>query len=32
VLARFARERNPGERFGDWCDRALWKEQLAAAN
>jgi sulfite reductase (NADPH) hemoprotein beta-component len=21
VLARYARERQPGERFGDWCDR-----------
>ena len=32
VLARFAKERNPGERFGDWCDRALWKEPVVAAN
>jgi sulfite reductase (NADPH) hemoprotein beta-component len=32
VLARFATERNPGERFGDWCDRALWKEPAVAAN
>ena len=32
VLARFAKERNDGERFGDWCDRALWKEELVAAN
>ena len=23
VLARFAKERNAGERFGDWCDRVL---------
>jgi len=23
VLVRFARERNRGERFGDWCDRVL---------
>jgi sulfite reductase (NADPH) hemoprotein beta-component len=29
VLARFAKEREPGERFGDWCDRALWKEEPA---
>jgi sulfite reductase (NADPH) hemoprotein beta-component len=29
VLARFAKERNPGERFGDWCDRVLWKEEPA---
>jgi len=27
VLARFAKERNPGERFGDWCDRVLWKDE-----
>lgn len=32
LLARFAKERNEGERFGDWCDRVLWKEELAAAN
>lgn len=32
VLARFAKERNSGERFGDWCDRVLLKEQPAAAN
>jgi len=32
VLARFAKERNNGERFGDWCDRVLLKEQPAAAN
>jgi sulfite reductase beta subunit-like hemoprotein len=31
VLARFAKERNAGERFGDWCDRVLLKE-LTAAN
>jgi sulfite reductase (NADPH) hemoprotein beta-component len=30
VLARFARERNAGERFGDWCDRVLLGEQPAA--
>jgi sulfite reductase (NADPH) hemoprotein beta-component len=23
VLARFAKERNAGERFGDWCDRVF---------
>ncbi len=23
VLQRFARERNPAERFGDWCDRVF---------
>ncbi|MDD5141616.1 MAG: NADPH-dependent assimilatory sulfite reductase hemoprotein subunit [Verrucomicrobiales bacterium] len=32
VLARFAKERNAGERFGDWCDRVYLKEQPAAAN
>jgi sulfite reductase (NADPH) hemoprotein beta-component len=35
VLARFAKERNPGERFGDWCDRVLLQEEkkeLATAN
>jgi sulfite reductase (NADPH) hemoprotein beta-component len=26
ILARYARERNGGERFGDWCDRVLLKE------
>ena len=32
LLARFAKERNAGERFGDWCDRVLLKEQPVAAN
>ncbi len=34
VLTRFAKERNNGERFGDWCDRVFLKEQQlpAAAN
>jgi sulfite reductase (NADPH) hemoprotein beta-component len=32
VLARFAKEREAGERFGDWCERALWKEPAAVAN
>jgi sulfite reductase (NADPH) hemoprotein beta-component len=27
VLARFATERQPGERFGNWCDRVFLKEQ-----
>jgi sulfite reductase (NADPH) hemoprotein beta-component len=27
VLARFAKERNSGERFGDWCDRVFLREQ-----
>ena len=26
VLARYAKERNSGERLGDWCDRVLLKE------
>jgi sulfite reductase (NADPH) hemoprotein beta-component len=29
VLARFAKERNPGERFGDWCDRVFLKEKIS---
>jgi sulfite reductase (NADPH) hemoprotein beta-component len=32
VLARFAKDRNAGERFGDWCDRELLKEEPVAAN
>jgi sulfite reductase (NADPH) hemoprotein beta-component len=32
VLTRYAKERNPGERFGDWVSRALWTEQPATAN
>jgi sulfite reductase (NADPH) hemoprotein beta-component len=32
LLARFAKERNPGERFGDWCYRTLWQEEPAAVN
>jgi sulfite reductase (NADPH) hemoprotein beta-component len=32
VLSRYAKERNAGERFGDWCERVLWKEAPAAAN
>jgi sulfite reductase (NADPH) hemoprotein beta-component len=31
VLARFAKERFDGERFGDFCERVLFKEQPAAA-
>jgi len=27
LLTRFVEERNPGERFGDWCDRVFLKEQ-----
>jgi sulfite reductase (NADPH) hemoprotein beta-component len=30
VLARYASERNSGERFGDWVERVLWKESVAA--
>jgi sulfite reductase (NADPH) hemoprotein beta-component len=26
VLSRYAQEHNAGERFGDWCERALWPE------
>ncbi len=26
ILLRYAKERNVGERFGDWCDRVLLKE------
>ncbi|HNQ73500.1 MAG TPA: NADPH-dependent assimilatory sulfite reductase hemoprotein subunit [Verrucomicrobiota bacterium] len=26
LFVRFATERNPEERFGDWCDRTLWTE------
>lgn len=32
VLARFAKERNANERFGDWCDRVFLKEQSVAVN
>ncbi len=32
VLVRFAKERNPGERFGDWCDRVFLGETGLAAN
>jgi sulfite reductase (NADPH) hemoprotein beta-component len=32
VLARYAKERNTDERFGDWCNRVFLKEQPAAAN
>jgi len=31
ILARFAKERFDGERFGDFCERVLFKEQPAAA-
>ena len=32
VLARYAKERLPAERFGDWVARALWAEQAGASN
>jgi sulfite reductase (NADPH) hemoprotein beta-component len=32
VLSRFAKDRNAGERFGDWCDRVFLKEQAVTAN
>jgi len=32
VLVRFAKERNPGEHFGDWCDRVFLNTQSVAAN
>ena len=30
ILARYAKERQNGERFGDWCERSLLKEPAAA--
>jgi sulfite reductase (NADPH) hemoprotein beta-component len=32
LLARYAQERLPNERFGDWVARVLWQEQPAIAN
>ena len=32
VLARYAKERQAQERFGDWCDRVFLKEQSAGPN
>jgi sulfite reductase (NADPH) hemoprotein beta-component len=32
ILARYAKERDNGERFGDWCERVLLKEPAAASN
>ncbi len=29
VFQRFAKERTEGERFGDWVERVLWKEEAA---
>ncbi len=31
VLARYALERQPAERFGDWCNRALWQDPQPGA-
>jgi sulfite reductase (NADPH) hemoprotein beta-component len=28
VLARYAKERHPAERFGDWCDRVFLNEKM----
>lgn len=32
VLARFVKERDAGERFGDWCERVFLTQQPVAAN
>jgi sulfite reductase (NADPH) hemoprotein beta-component len=32
ILERYARERMPEERFGDWCARVLWSESPSAAD
>jgi sulfite reductase (NADPH) hemoprotein beta-component len=32
VFARFAKERNGTERFGDFCERVLWKETPVTAD
>jgi sulfite reductase (NADPH) hemoprotein beta-component len=31
ALERYARERQPGERFGDWATRSLWEVPVQAA-
>ena len=31
LFARYAQERHPGERFGDFCNRILWPEPPTAA-
>ncbi|HYG24720.1 MAG TPA: NADPH-dependent assimilatory sulfite reductase hemoprotein subunit [Verrucomicrobiae bacterium] len=31
VLERFVAERNPGERFGDWCDRTLFTHAVSVS-
>lgn len=30
LLSRYAKDRAAGERFGDWCERVVWKEQATA--
>ena len=32
LLARYAKERTAGERFGDWVERILWQEQPVATH
>jgi sulfite reductase (NADPH) hemoprotein beta-component len=32
LLGRYARERLPGERFGDFCARVIWQETAAAVS
>lgn len=32
LLSRYAGERQTGERFGDWCERAVWNSATAAGN
>jgi sulfite reductase (NADPH) hemoprotein beta-component len=32
VLTRFARERQPGERFGPFCERVLWTDPVPAVS
>jgi len=32
VFARYAKERNSGERFGDWCDRVFLNEKSSTKN
>lgn len=32
IFSRYAKERNSGERFGDWCDRVFLNEQPAAVS
>jgi len=32
LLSRYAKERLAGERFGDWCERVLFKESSATEN